>query len=210
MWNCVLTDGQASACILSVCECSNVIIWSQAGGEEHHPDRDSVEDPGQESRSEAAAQSSGHRAVWTTSRSECNFTWLGWELPVFEWLWCVSAGRHNQWKDLVLVMSILMALGGCWFAYIQKRKSRSDLGRLMKDLEGLQRAEQSLLELQEKLVHFPQLWTKQSLLIAYISIYNNVYKRGWRILVGLWLTAIRTLVPPINRCTFSLFNYLMK
>ncbi|XP_056909387.1 stromal interaction molecule 1-like isoform X2 [Takifugu flavidus] len=60
-------------------------------------------------------------------------------------------GRHNQWKDLVLVMSILMALGGCWFAYIQKRKSRSDLGRLMKDLEGLQRAEQSLLELQEKL-----------------------------------------------------------
>ncbi|XP_029704811.1 stromal interaction molecule 1-like isoform X5 [Takifugu rubripes] len=61
------------------------------------------------------------------------------------------AGRHNQWKDLVLVMSILMALGGCYFAYIQKRKSRSDLGRLMKDLEGLQRAEQSLLELQEKL-----------------------------------------------------------
>lgn len=47
-------------------------------------------------------------------------------------------------------MSILMALGGCWFAYVQKRKSRSDLGRLTKDLEGLQRAEQSLLELQEK------------------------------------------------------------
>lgn len=72
-----LTDGQASACLLSVCEYSNVIIWPQAGGEEHHPDCDSVEDPGQESRSEVAAQSSGHRAVWTASRSECDFTLVG-------------------------------------------------------------------------------------------------------------------------------------
>ncbi|XP_054873021.1 stromal interaction molecule 1-like isoform X2 [Amphiprion ocellaris] len=59
--------------------------------------------------------------------------------------------RQNRWKDLVLAMSILMALGGCWFAYVQTRKSRDDLGKLMKDLEGLQRAEQSLLDLQEKL-----------------------------------------------------------
>lgn len=43
-----------------------------------------------------------------------------------------------------------MALGGCWFAYVQNRKSKDDLGKLMKDLEGLQRAELSLLELQEK------------------------------------------------------------
>ncbi|XP_056253401.1 stromal interaction molecule 1-like isoform X3 [Seriola aureovittata] len=60
-------------------------------------------------------------------------------------------GRQNRWKDLVLGVSMLMALGGCWFAYIQTRRSRDDLGRLMKDLEGLQRAEQSLLDLQEKL-----------------------------------------------------------
>uniref|UniRef100_A0A671V747 Stromal interaction molecule 1b n=1 Tax=Sparus aurata TaxID=8175 RepID=A0A671V747_SPAAU len=61
------------------------------------------------------------------------------------------AGRPNRWKDLVLGVSILMALGGCWFAYVQTRKSRDDMGKLMKDLEGLQRAEQSLQELQEKL-----------------------------------------------------------
>ncbi|XP_036975253.1 stromal interaction molecule 1-like isoform X3 [Acanthopagrus latus] len=60
-------------------------------------------------------------------------------------------GRQNRWKDLVLGVSILMALGGCWFAYVQTRKSRDDMGKLMKDLEGLQRAEQSLQELQEKL-----------------------------------------------------------
>lgn len=125
----------------------------QAGGEEHHPDRVSAEDPGQKSRSEAAAQSSGHRAVWTAPRSEGDVMARWWSasvLPDCDWLECVSAGRHNQWKDLVLGMSILMALAGCWFAYIQKRKSRSDLGRLTKDLEGLQRAELSLLELQEK------------------------------------------------------------
>ncbi|KAM9333446.1 stromal interaction molecule 1-like isoform 2-T2 [Pholidichthys leucotaenia] len=60
--------------------------------------------------------------------------------------------RQGRWKDLVLGASVLMALGGCWFAYVQTRKSRDDLGRLMKDLESLQRAEQSLLDLQEKLV----------------------------------------------------------
>ncbi|XP_035998565.1 stromal interaction molecule 1 [Fundulus heteroclitus] len=60
-------------------------------------------------------------------------------------------GRQNRWKDLVLGLSVLMALGGCWFAYTQTRKSRDDMGRLMKDLEGLQRAEQSLLDLQTKL-----------------------------------------------------------
>ncbi|XP_051903495.1 stromal interaction molecule 1-like isoform X2 [Hippocampus zosterae] len=60
-------------------------------------------------------------------------------------------GRQNRWKDLVLGVSILAALGGCWFAYVQTRRSRDDLGKLMKDLEGLQRAEQSLLDMQEKL-----------------------------------------------------------
>uniref|UniRef100_A0A3B4VPM7 Stromal interaction molecule 1b n=1 Tax=Seriola dumerili TaxID=41447 RepID=A0A3B4VPM7_SERDU len=48
-------------------------------------------------------------------------------------------GRQNRWKDLVLGVSMLMALGGCWFAYIQTRRSRDDLGRLMKDLEVLHR-----------------------------------------------------------------------
>ncbi|XP_061659664.1 stromal interaction molecule 1-like isoform X2 [Syngnathoides biaculeatus] len=60
-------------------------------------------------------------------------------------------GRQNRWKDLVLGVSILAALGGCWFAYVQTRRSRDDLNRLMKDLEGLQRAEQSLMDMQEKL-----------------------------------------------------------
>ncbi|XP_077596237.1 stromal interaction molecule 1-like isoform X2 [Stigmatopora nigra] len=59
--------------------------------------------------------------------------------------------RQNRWKDLVLGVSVLAALGGCWFAYVQTRRSRDDLGKLMKDLEGLQRAEQSLQDMQDKL-----------------------------------------------------------
>nr|XP_043897169.1 stromal interaction molecule 1-like isoform X2 [Solea senegalensis] len=60
-------------------------------------------------------------------------------------------GRQNRWKDLVLGVSVAMALCGCCFACVQTRRSRDDLGKLMKDLEGLQRAEQSLLHMQEKL-----------------------------------------------------------
>lgn len=63
---------------------------------------------------------------------------------------CVSTGQQNRWKDLVLGFSILLALGGCCFAYTQTRRSRDNLEKLMKDLEGLQRAEQSLLDLQGK------------------------------------------------------------
>ncbi|XP_037323255.2 stromal interaction molecule 1-like isoform X2 [Pungitius pungitius] len=59
--------------------------------------------------------------------------------------------RPGPWKDLVLVLSVLAGLSGCWFAFIQNRRSREDVERLVKDLEGLQRAEQSLLDLQDQL-----------------------------------------------------------
>ncbi|XP_067280593.1 stromal interaction molecule 1b isoform X2 [Pseudorasbora parva] len=59
--------------------------------------------------------------------------------------------RHSHLKDLMLVVSIVIGVGGCWFAFIQNRNSRDHVGKMMKDLEGLQRAEQSLLDLQQKL-----------------------------------------------------------
>uniref|UniRef100_A0A667XH99 Stromal interaction molecule 1b n=1 Tax=Myripristis murdjan TaxID=586833 RepID=A0A667XH99_9TELE len=59
--------------------------------------------------------------------------------------------RQTFWKDLVLGCSVLLALAGCWFAFVQSRSSRDHLAKLVKDLEGLQRAEQSLLDLQDKL-----------------------------------------------------------
>ncbi|NXL49568.1 STIM1 protein, partial [Podilymbus podiceps] len=59
--------------------------------------------------------------------------------------------RHNHLKDFTLVVSIVIGVGGCWFAYIQNRYSKEHMKKMMKDLEGLHRAEQSLHDLQERL-----------------------------------------------------------
>ncbi|XP_027006389.1 stromal interaction molecule 1a isoform X2 [Tachysurus fulvidraco] len=58
---------------------------------------------------------------------------------------------HNHLKDFMLVVSIVIGMGGCWFAYIQNRYSKDHMRKMMQDLEGLQRAEQSLHDLQQKL-----------------------------------------------------------
>lgn len=81
---------------------------------------------------------------------KCNF-----ELSLLLFLKCcfllfLAASENSFLKDLMLVVSIMVAVGGCWFAYIQNRNSRDHVGQMMKDLEGLQRAEQSLLDLQQK------------------------------------------------------------
>uniref|UniRef100_A0A674AJI0 Stromal interaction molecule 1a n=1 Tax=Salmo trutta TaxID=8032 RepID=A0A674AJI0_SALTR len=59
--------------------------------------------------------------------------------------------RHNHLKDFMLVVSIVIGIGGCWFAYIQNRYSKDHMKKMMTDLDGLQRAEQSLHDLQKKL-----------------------------------------------------------
>lgn len=69
--------------------------------------------------------------------------------PFFLFLF-FSVNRHNHLKDFMLVVSIVIGMGGCWFAYIQNRYSKDHMKKMMKDLEGLQRAEQSLHDLQQK------------------------------------------------------------
>ncbi|XP_077866907.1 stromal interaction molecule 1-like [Saccoglossus kowalevskii] len=59
--------------------------------------------------------------------------------------------KHNYVKDTILVLSLLIAVGGCWFAYVQHKFSQRHMKQMMKDMESLQTAEQSLCELQEKL-----------------------------------------------------------
>uniref|UniRef100_A0A9J8DEA1 Tromal interaction molecule 2a n=2 Tax=Cyprinus carpio TaxID=7962 RepID=A0A9J8DEA1_CYPCA len=58
---------------------------------------------------------------------------------------------HNWMKDLVLIVSVVMGIGGCWFAQVQNKSSKIHISKMMKDLESLQRAEQSLRDLQEQL-----------------------------------------------------------
>lgn len=60
-----------------------------------------------------------------------------------------SAGpQHNWMKDFVLMVSIVIGVGGCWFAYVQNKSSKVHISQMMRDLESLQHAEQSLLDLQ--------------------------------------------------------------
>ncbi|KAJ8028783.1 Stromal interaction molecule 1 [Holothuria leucospilota] len=51
-------------------------------------------------------------------------------------------------KDWILVISLIVALGGCWFAFVQYRYSRN---HIMSELESLQQAEDSLRQMQDKL-----------------------------------------------------------
>lgn len=54
----------------------------------------------------------------------------------------------NSIKDLILITLLLGALIGCWYAYRQNKNSRRHLRRMMKDMESLQKAENTLENLQ--------------------------------------------------------------
>ncbi|KAK3597699.1 hypothetical protein CHS0354_040075 [Potamilus streckersoni] len=58
---------------------------------------------------------------------------------------------HSVVKDVVLLVSLVVAALGCWFAYMQNKRSRREVNKMMKELDSLQKAEESLLELQTKL-----------------------------------------------------------
>ncbi|XP_052829472.1 stromal interaction molecule homolog isoform X2 [Octopus bimaculoides] len=58
---------------------------------------------------------------------------------------------HSYIKDLTLIASLIIAIGGCWFAYLQHKYSQAHVKKMMRDWESLQIAEESLKELQERL-----------------------------------------------------------
>lgn len=91
----------------------------------------------------------------------------------------------------MLVVSIVIGVGGCWFAYIQNRYSKDHMKKMMKDLEGLHRAEQSLHDLQERWV----LWGRPGLgggtlgpldlgALTMPGVTMRVLETGRKILVG--------------------------
>jgi stromal interaction molecule 1 len=59
--------------------------------------------------------------------------------------------HHNYVKDVLLVFSLVIAIGGCWFAYVQHKYSQSHLKKMMRDMDSLQRAEEQLMGLQQEL-----------------------------------------------------------
>uniref|UniRef100_A0A3B3ZYQ4 Uncharacterized protein n=1 Tax=Periophthalmus magnuspinnatus TaxID=409849 RepID=A0A3B3ZYQ4_9GOBI len=71
--------------------------------------------------------------------------------------------QHNWMKDFILMFSIVIGVGGCWFAYVQNKSSKVHISQMMKDLESLQHAEQSLLDLQKSLTNRTVAVEKQNL-----------------------------------------------
>ncbi|XP_059152645.1 stromal interaction molecule 1-like isoform X6 [Physella acuta] len=58
---------------------------------------------------------------------------------------------HSYAKDILLVSSLIIAIGGCWFACLHHRYSQTQVKKMMKDLESLQKAEESLKKLSKEL-----------------------------------------------------------
>ncbi|PRD22730.1 UNVERIFIED_CONTAM: Stromal interaction molecule 1 [Trichonephila clavipes] len=58
---------------------------------------------------------------------------------------------RNYLKDFFLALSLIIAVGGCWFAYVQHKHSQTHMVKMMKDMEALQKAEDSLMDLQKEL-----------------------------------------------------------
>ncbi|XP_005109924.2 stromal interaction molecule 1 isoform X2 [Aplysia californica] len=58
---------------------------------------------------------------------------------------------HSYAKDLLLISLIIVAFGGCWFLCLHNRYSQTQVKKMMKDLEALQKAEDALKKLSKEL-----------------------------------------------------------
>jgi len=66
-------------------------------------------------------------------------------------VYCIVGG-HNFVKDIVVAVSVVIAIGGCYFAFSQHRQAQTHVQRLMKDLSSLQNAEDALSQMQQQYV----------------------------------------------------------
>ncbi|KAL5011645.1 hypothetical protein ScPMuIL_010196 [Solemya velum] len=58
---------------------------------------------------------------------------------------------HSFKKDIALATSLLVAIGGFWIAYIQNKRAQLQVKKMIKDMDSLQKAGESLSDLQVKL-----------------------------------------------------------
>jgi len=67
-------------------------------------------------------------------------------------LWSVTMFTvgHNYVKDCMLVLSLLVAVCGGYYAYVQQNQSQAQLAKVMSDLNTLQKAEDNLIDLQNQ------------------------------------------------------------
>ena len=63
-----------------------------------------------------------------------------------------NPGAHNFKKDIAVVLSLLIGVGGCYFAYRQQKVAHRQMQKVMKDLSSLQTAEDTLTQIQLEFV----------------------------------------------------------
>lgn len=59
--------------------------------------------------------------------------------------------RSRRLKDVVLIMSLVLAFGGCWYAFVQKKTSQMQIQKMMRDMDSLSKAELQLQAMQDEL-----------------------------------------------------------
>jgi hypothetical protein len=62
----------------------------------------------------------------------------------------LTSEKPNYVKDIILITSLVVALMGCGIAYTFHKSSKSQMKKVMEEMENLQKAEDSLMELQDK------------------------------------------------------------
>lgn len=60
--------------------------------------------------------------------------------------------KPNYVKDVILITSLIIALMGCSIAYTFHKSSKFQMKKVMEEMENLQKAEDSLMQLQDKWV----------------------------------------------------------
>lgn len=60
-----------------------------------------------------------------------------------------SLETGTRWKDYILITLLLSAIIGSWYAYQQNKNAKRHLRRMAQDMEGLQKAEIALTEMQK-------------------------------------------------------------
>lgn len=65
----------------------------------------------------------------------------------------------TRWKDYILVTLLLSAIIGCWYAYQQNKNAKRHLRRMAQDMEGLQKAENALQDMQKVKENYFQIYS---------------------------------------------------
>ena len=70
---------------------------------------------------------------------------------------------------MAVVLSLLVGIGGCYFAYLQHKAAHLQMQKVMKDLTSLQSAEDALTQVQNELVHDIFIYLCHFIYVIFIS-----------------------------------------